>query len=271
MVKTCFVLGAGGARGIAHIGFLQAMDDCGIKPDFIAGCSMGSVIGGCYANGMTPKTMLEIVDSLKMNQLADASLFPFNKKSILKSSKLRKKLEELLGDVTFDKLKIPFECIAGDIVTGEVVTLKTGSVAESVRASSAIPAVFRPVEMGDKVLIDGGVFMPLPLNCVKDFNADAIIVVDVLGPLPEFQRHKGLLTYVLRAVDANSAFLRRKQLKSYSHDLLICPDLGNMSQFKVENLRFGYEQGYKAGIENADKIKAIIEKKRKDKEHSSNR
>ena len=89
MIKTCFVLGAGGARGIAHIGFLQAMDENGIKPDFIAGCSMGSVIGGCYANGMSPSDMLKIVNTIKMNQIADASLFPFNKKSILKSSKLR--------------------------------------------------------------------------------------------------------------------------------------------------------------------------------------
>ena len=271
MIKTCFVLGAGGARGIAHIGFLQAMDENGIKPDFIAGCSMGSVIGGCYANGMSPSDMLKIVNTIKMNQIADASLFPFNKKSILKSSKLRKRLEELLDDVTFDKLKIPFECIAGDIVTGEVVVLKEGCVAEAVRASSAIPAVFRPVEMGDKVLVDGGIFMPLPLTCVKDFNADAVIVVDVLGPLPDYQRNKGLLNHVLRTVDANSAFMRRRQLKTFRHDLLICPELGNMSQFKVENLQFAYEQGYKAGLENAEKIKAIIEKKREQKLRSSNR
>ncbi len=271
MVKTCFVLGAGGARGVAHVGFLKAMDECGIKPDFIAGCSMGSVIGGCYASGMKPDDMMAIVDSLKMNQLADASLFPFNKKSILKSSKLRKKLEELLGDRTFKDLQIPFECIAGDIVTGEVVVLKEGSVAEAVRASSAIPVVFRPVEKGDRVLVDGGIFMPLPLTCVKHFNADAVIVVDVLGPLPEYQRNKGLLSHALRAVDANSAYLRRKQLRAHNHDLLICPELGDMSQFKVERLRFAYEQGYKAGIENADKIKAIIEKKRALKERSSSR
>ncbi|MBQ3235025.1 MAG: patatin-like phospholipase family protein [Clostridia bacterium] len=271
MIKTCFVLGAGGARGIAHIGFLQAMDENGIKPDFIAGCSMGSVIGGCYASGMKPADMLKIVDTMKMSQLADASIFPFNKKSILKSAKLRKRLEELLGDKTFSDLQIPFECIAGDIVTGEVVVLKTGSVAEAVRASSSIPAVFRPVEMGNRVLVDGGIFMPLPLTCVKDFNADAVIVVDVLGPLPDYQKNKGLLNHVLRTVDANSAYLRRRQLKSYRHDLLICPELGNMSQFKVENLRFAYEQGYKAGLENAQKIKEIIEKKRASKIRSSNR
>ncbi|MBO7214525.1 MAG: patatin-like phospholipase family protein [Clostridia bacterium] len=271
MVKICFALGAGGARGVAHVGFLQAMEENGIKPDFIAGCSMGSVVGACYASGMKPNEMMEVVDDLKLLQLLDASFFPFNKKSFLKSSKIKKMLEELLGDKTFADLDIPFECIAGDIVSGEVTILREGNVAEAVRASSAIPMVFSPVEVGDKVLVDGGIYMPIPLICVKDFHADVVIAVDVLGPLPEYKRDKGLINHVLRSIDANSAYLRRRQLKRYRHDLLVCPRLGDMSQFKIENLRFAYEEGYKAGIANVDKIKKIIEKKQSEKLMHSNR
>ena len=115
--KLCFVLGAGGARGIAHVGFLQAMEENGIKPDCIAGCSMGSVVGACYALGMKPIDMMKIVEELKFSELVDVSPFPFTKKSILQSVKLRRKLESVIGNADFKDLKIPFECVAADIAS----------------------------------------------------------------------------------------------------------------------------------------------------------
>ena len=263
MAGLCFVLGAGGARGIAHIGFLQAMEENGIVPDCIAGCSMGSVVGACYSSGMKPKEMMQIVSSLKMSDIADATLFPFNKKGLLRSVKLRNKLENVIGNITFDKLKIPFECIAADIVSGKIYTFKEGSVAEAVRASSSIPAVFHPVEKDGMVLIDGGAFMTLPLNCVKDFDAQAVVVVDVLGELPEYKKDKGLLTHVLRVVDANNYYIKKRHLHAYRHDILIRPELGDMSQYKVEKLEWAYLQGYIAGIKNVEKIKKIIKRKLK--------
>lgn len=262
MSKICYVLGAGGARGISHIGFLQAMEENGIKPDFIAGCSMGSVVGACYANGMKPKEMMEVVNSLKMSDIADASLFPFNKKSLLRSVKLRNKLESVIGKAKFEDLKIPFECIAADIVSGKVITFNSGDVTEAVHASSAIPGVFKPVEKDGMVLVDGGTFMPLPLNCVKDFDADVVIVVDVLGDLLKYKQG-GLIAHILRVVDANNYYLKSRHLRAYKHDLLITPELGDMSQYKVEKLNFAYEQGYIAGLKNLKKIEEIIEKKSK--------
>ena len=262
MSKICFILGAGGARGIAHIGFLQAMEESGIIPDFIAGCSMGSVVGACYAKGMKPKEMMEIVKSLKMSDIADASLYPFNKPSLMRTVKLRNKLEQVIGKTKFEELKIPFECIAGDIISGEVVAFNSGDVLEAVHASSAIPGVFKPVEKDGMVLVDGGVFMPLPLNAVKHFDADVVIVVDVLGELGDYKQ-KGLLSHVLRVVDANSYYLKKRQLRAFKHDLLIVPELGGMSQFKVEKLNFAYEQGYIAGLKNLKKIEEIIAKKQK--------
>lgn len=262
MAKICFVLGAGGARGIAHIGFLQAMEENGIIPDCIAGCSMGSVVGACYAKGIKPTKMMEIVDSLKLSDIADVSLFPFNKKSLLRSVKLRKKLESVIGEeTTFEQLEIPFECIAADIVSGEVVVLKEGSITEAIRASSAIPTVFHPVEKDGRVLVDGAILMPLPLNCVKDFKADIVIAVDVLGDLKTYDSNKGLLSHLLRVVDVNSAYLSSAHVKSFKPNLVIKPNLEDMSQYKVERLNFAYERGYKAGLENAKKILKIIKKK----------
>lgn len=262
MGKLCFILGAGGARGISHVGFLQAMEENGIKPDCIAGCSMGSIVGACYAKGVKPKEMRKIVEELKLSDIADAFIFPFNKKSLLRSVKMRKKIENVIGmDTTFDSLEIPFECIATDIVSGEVFVYKEGSVVEGVCASSAIPSVFHPVEKDGKVLVDGATLMPLPFICVNDFNPDIVVVVDVLGDLKTYESKKGLLNHLLRVVDVNSLYLSSVHLKEYNYDLLIKPELKDMSQYKVENLQFAYDCGYKAGLENVEKIKKLLEKK----------
>ena len=103
--KLCFALGSGGSRGIAHIGFLQAMDENGIKPDAIVGCSMGAIVGACYCAGITPMQMKETADSLKYKDIADIDFFPFSKKGLLRSVKMRNKITSLLGVSTFKELK----------------------------------------------------------------------------------------------------------------------------------------------------------------------
>ncbi len=258
MGKLCFVLGAGGARGVAHVGFLQAMEENGIIPDCVAGCSMGSVVGACYAMGMKPVEMMKVIEELKITDLVDVSTFPFTKKGILQTVKIRRKLESIIGDAEFKDLKIPYECIAADIVSGRLITLKEGKLVEAVIASSAIPAVFHPVEKDGMVLVDGALYMALPLNCVSDFGADKVVVVDVLGKLRPYEPTKNIINHVMRMIDANTYFLTKRHLESFKHDVLIRPELGNMSQFKVEKLQFAYEQGYKAGLEKLDEIKKML-------------
>ena len=256
--KLCFILGAGGARGIAHVGFLQAMDENNIKPDYIAGCSMGAVVGACYSAGFTPERMRGVAESLKFSDIADFSLMPFTKKSTLRSVKMRNKISSLLGDLTFDDLKIPFECIAVDLVSGKEVKLNKGRVADAVCASSAIPMVFRAVEIDGMELVDGGLISRLPFHCVKDFHADKVVAVDVLGGLRPYKHSKSIIGQMLRVVDVNDENHTRRMLRYHKPNVFIEPDLGEMSQFKVEKLSYAYEQGYKAGIEHVDAIKALL-------------
>ena len=104
--KLGFVLGAGGARGIAHIGFLQAMEEKGIKPDYITGCSMGSVVGACYASGMSPDKMKAVATSLKLNHIFDLSANIWGNGALLRANKMYEKIKECVGNVTFNELKI---------------------------------------------------------------------------------------------------------------------------------------------------------------------
>ena len=257
--KLCFALGSGGSRGIAHIGFLQAMDENGIKPDAIVGCSMGAIVGACYCAGITPMQMKETADSLKYKDIADIDFFPFSKKGLLRSVKMRNKITSLLGVSTFKELKIPFACIAVDLVSGKVVTLKDGDLAEAVSASSSIPTVFRPVERDGMELIDGGVLERIPIKQAKKFKPDVIVAVDVLGELQEYKPNNGLLQLLFKVIEVNDCYQTKEYLKKYKPDLLIFPELGDMQQFKVENLAFAYEQGYKAGIKYASEIKKLLQ------------
>ena len=258
MKKLGLVLGSGGARGIAHVGFLQALDENGIVPYCISGCSMGSVVGGLYAKGMTPAEMLEVVKKLKPNDIIDLSLGGFSGKAILKTEKMRKLLNKLFGKVTFDELKTPFMCNAFDIKEGKTVWFDSGEVAPCVRASSSIPIVFKPVKMGGMILIDGGVQTRMPLYAVEKMGAEVIVGIDVLGALRKDYKDKNIITQTLRIIDAVDWAMTSENYKKGGYDLLLMPALGDMSQYVVKDLLFAYEKGYELGTENVDKIKELI-------------
>lgn len=261
--KLGLVLGSGGSRGISHVGFLQALEENGIKPYCIAGCSMGSVVGGLYSKGMTPAEMLSVVERLRPTDIIDLSVGGFQAKSILKTEKMKKLLEKLFDGVKFKDLKTPFSCNAFDIVKGETVWFNKkicpdGEVSEAVRASSSIPIVFQPVETEDgKILVDGGVRIRMPIEAVKKMGADVIVGVDVLGKLRKNFKDKNIIDRSLRIIDAVDWAETSRRYENNDYDLLLMPKLGDMSQYLVKDLKFAYERGYRLGIENIEKIKVL--------------
>lgn len=258
--KLGFALGAGGSRGVAHIGFLRAMEEEGIVPDYVSGCSMGSVIGSCYAKGYTTKYMEEIVKKLKFSDLFDLSLAPIKNGALLRSKKMQKKLKQYLGKTTFGELKIPFTCVATDLIGGEVVVLgeKDREVCSSVVASSSIPTIFKPVQMDDKLLVDGGVLCRVPIDTVRSMGADVVVAVDVLGKVRKCDKKYNVFTIMTRIFDIADCELTRKNIKEKHPDLFIEPDLGDMSQYKFKEIDLAIQKGYETGKAYADKIKQLI-------------
>ena len=257
--KLGLVLGAGGARGIAHVGFLKALEENGIKPYCVAGCSMGSVVGGLYSSGMTPEKMLSVVKMLKPTDIIDLNIAGFLQKSVLKTEKMKKLLDKLFNGAEFKDLKTPFICNAFDIVKGETVWFEDGLVSEAVRASSSIPIVFQPVTTEDgKILVDGGVRIRMPIEAVKKMGADVIVGVDVLGRLRKEFKDNNIIDRSLRIIDAVDWAETNERYEKGDYDLLLMPDLGDMSQYVVKDLVFAYEKGYELGIENIEKIKKLI-------------
>lgn len=262
MSKTLgLALGSGGARGVVHVGFLQALDEEGIKPDYIAGCSMGSVVGGCYAKGMTAAEIRDIVLNLKAKDLIDIAPQLISKMGLLRSKKLHDLLEEHLGGTNIEDMKIPFGCVATDLYSGKLHVFREGDAVMAVQASSTIPSVFRPVEYRGGFYVDGGCLCRVPVKLVKDMGADAVVAVDALKNAADPVENVGnIIAMILRVYDIMDSHItsQTRILESGLCDLLIEPDMKGMSAYEIKELDRAYEEGYNAGKANMEKIKELI-------------
>ena len=182
-------LGSGAARGLAHIGVLEVLFSSRIPVDVIVGCSMGAVIGGCYAAGMAASELLEIGMSIDRREVfRHIDLTVPNRGGLISGTKMDALLEELTRGKTFEELRLPFACTAADINTGEEVVIEDGPIHKGIRASSSIPGVLQPVMHAGHALVDGGILNPIPANYLAALGVDVSIAVDVmpvLKPSPE--------------------------------------------------------------------------------------
>ncbi|MBK1644099.1 patatin [Thiocapsa imhoffii] len=253
-------LSGGGARGAAHVGVLRVIEQLGIPVDYVAGTSMGSIIGGLYAMGMSPDQIEATIEEIDWNAI-------FRDEPPRQQRRIRRNLDdrsfligarpgvnEAEGEVNlvpaliqgqrldlalrrytmpartihnFDDLKIPFRAVATDAVTGGAVILGSGDLATAMRASMAVPAAFSPVEIDDQLLIDGGLAMNLPVSAVREMGADIIIAVDVGGP----RRDREEINNVLEMLDQVMSLVTwRNTQESIAElrpdDVLIVPPLG---------------------------------------------
>lgn len=259
MKKLGLVLGSSGSRGISYVGFLKALEEHGIKPYCVAGSSMGAVVGACYCNGMTTEQMVNEVNNLKASHLIDVSFAPLRNSAILRSNKLVKKLDEFFKDLTYDDLKIPFCSVAVDLWSGELhVSKGKESLTLGVAASATIPSVFRPIQTEGKLLVDGGVRCRLPIQQAKDMGAEVIVVVDALGETRKTEKDFNIITVMIRSYEIMDGVITKYSNQMQSVDLMIYPELGDMSSYKFKEFDMALDQGYKAGIANVEKIKELI-------------
>lgn len=273
--KIGLVLSGGGARGFAHIGVIKVLEENHIPVDYISGASMGGLVGALYSTGRTPADMEQLVETLDWNKLLrgkpDFDDLTFRRKedrrnlpgAITLGGKTAKNLrlpsslnpghevglvlDRLMlpyGDNTdFDNLPIPFRCVATDLVNAETVVLKSGSLAQSLRATMAIPAVFAPVELNGKILADGGILNNIPTDVAKEMGAEIIIVVNIETPIGDrssLQDLVGILgqTFLIATIENSRRSLRQA-------DMIFAPDLENYSTFDFgagkEIVKLGYE------------------------------
>jgi len=185
-LKFGLALGSGSARGMAHIGVIQALEAYHIPIDMIAGTSIGSVVGSVYATGASIKQMKEAALAMKRSKTISLMVPTLPYSGLISGNRAEEILNNIaLKDKTFDDLKIPFAAVATDIKTGAKVILNQGSVIKAVRASISIPGIFTPVKYQDYYLVDGGLVDPVPADVVEKMGADIIIAVSLTQKSPD--------------------------------------------------------------------------------------
>jgi len=184
--KIGLVLGAGSARGLSHIGVLSVLEKYNIKPDYIAGTSIGAAIGAVYCSGMSADRMKRLAITTEWQDLID---FTIPKTGMIAGNKFEEYIQNLTNNCQFSELRIPLRVVATDIKNSHVVVFSDGNVAKAVRASISVPGIFSPVIIDNHELVDGGLVDPIPVDVVKDMGAGMIIAVDVSIDLEQVYIH----------------------------------------------------------------------------------
>lgn len=178
--KIGLALGGGGAKGLAHIGVIKALKWAGIPIDYIAGTSMGAIVGGWYAATGDIEALEEIFLKIKSRDIFPLREVLKNKNgSLFKGDYVEKLLKDNLKNIKIENCKVPFGAVATDVSDGNEVVLSKGSLVEAIRASIALPVIFSPVKIGGRLLMDGGFSNPVPADVVRKMGADYVIAVDV--------------------------------------------------------------------------------------------
>jgi NTE family protein len=284
------VLGGGGARGIAHVGVLKMLQELRVPVDCIAGTSMGSIIGGLYASGMTPEQMTETVQHIDWPQAftdgPPRADLPFRTKEqqrvlltnngvgiqdgrvqlpqgLLQGQNLLLLLQELSLPAAkirdFDQLRVPYRAVATDLATGAPVVLKSGDLAMAMRASMSIPSALVPVKLDGKLLVDGGVSDNIPVDVVRELcRPDVIIVVDVGSPLAPTSELNSLLSITGQLTTILTVRNAQQQLKTLGRrDILITPDLQDISSLAFARSQEAVTIGYAAANDKRGELSRL--------------
>ncbi|MDD5731780.1 MAG: patatin-like phospholipase family protein [Patescibacteria group bacterium] len=227
--KVGLALGSGGPRGLAHIGVIKVLLENNIPIDYIAGSSVGAIVGGLYSYFGDIEKLEKYFAKLTYKDMLEIFSDPRFAHGVFKGEKALKFLRKTVGNKRIEKLKIPFTAIATDLKNGEVVELNKGDLAMSIRASASIPVFFRPIKIGRRYLVDGGNAVPVPVETVRKMGADIIIAVDLdncyVSPKNYMQDvEKASMTQIAeRALDILSYSLAKENIKNA--DIVINPDV----------------------------------------------
>lgn len=181
--RVALVLGAGGARGIAHVGVIEAIEARGYEIAGIAGASMGSLVGGIYAAGRI-REYTEWACALERGDVLRLLDFVYGYPGLIRGERVIAALRELVGDHLIEDLPIPYTAVATDLASQREVWLTRGKLFDAIRASIAIPMIFTPAQFEGRELVDGGLLAPVPIAATRQMRVDRVIAVDVNGPVP---------------------------------------------------------------------------------------
>jgi NTE family protein len=171
-------LGGGAARGFAHLGVIQVLEEAGYRPSHVVGTSAGSLVAALYASGKSTAELNRLAETMQEADITDWML-PILNRGALRGEALAKYVNTQVGGRQLEQMKIPLGIVATDLRSGEPITFRRGNTGAAVRASSAVPAVFQPVRIGEHEYVDGGLVAPVPVRQAREMGANFVIAVDI--------------------------------------------------------------------------------------------
>ncbi|HEY9162875.1 MAG TPA: patatin-like phospholipase family protein [Desulfomonilia bacterium] len=254
--KIALVLGAGAAKGFAHIGVLKVLEANKVPIDFIIGTSAGSVVGAFYAYGYKAYDLQALSMKIEKSDVVDLTI---PKNGFIKGEKLENFINKSLGNTPIEKFKIKFYTVSTDLASGKEVVFASGNAGKAVRASSSIPGIFQPVSISGRTYVDGGVVSPVAVDAARRMGADVVIAVDISGGVGEAVP-EGIMDTILQAIDIMYAKISMYQLNNA--DVVIRPRVGHIGSAELEKRNEAILEGEKAAMAAIPQIQSITDKLR---------
>jgi NTE family protein len=256
--KIALVLGAGASKGFAHVGVIKILESNKIPIHMIVGTSVGSVVGSFYAFGYDAFQLQKLSFAIEKGEIVDLVL-PEN--GFIKGDKLEEFVNKTVKNTPIEKLKIPFYAVAADIQSGEEVAFGRGNTGMAVRASCSIPGIFRPVRIGERVYVDGGVVSPVAVDVAKKFGADVVIAVDISAGV-ERTLPQNTIETILQS--HSIMYSKLASIQVCNADVVIKPKVGYIGSADFSKRHEAILEGERAAIEILPKVIEIVNRLRQE-------
>ncbi len=252
--KIGLALGGGAARGFAHVGVIQVLEEAGIHPGMVAGTSAGSLVASIYASGKTGAQLQRVAETMEEATFADWTLPLFNR-GVLRGDALARYVNIQVGGKRIEDMPLSLGIVATDLHSGSDVIFQRGDTGTAVRASSAIPAVFQPVRISGRDYVDGGLVSPVPVRAVKKMGADLVIAIDISSP-PDGNLPGGTLDILLQTFSIMGKSITTLELKEA--DVVVRPVLTGIASADFGARKQSIEAGRRAMLLQLPQLRSAI-------------
>ncbi|MDI4633858.1 patatin-like phospholipase family protein [Pelomonas sp. V22] len=241
-------LGGGAARGFAHIGVIQVLEEQGIKVDLVAGTSAGSLVAALYASGKSGNEMAQLAETMDEGAITD---WAFPTRGLIRGEALARYVREKTGNKLIEQMPLPLGILATELSDGSPILFRTGDTGTAVRASSSVPAVFQPVKIGNREYVDGGLVAPVPVRFARQMGAELVIAVDISSP-PDEKPAGDALHMLLQTFSIMSRSVNNYELRDA--DVVVRPGLNGVGSADFS----ARKRSIQAGREAAQAMLATI-------------
>ena len=247
-------LGGGAARGFAHVGVIQVLEEAGIQPDLVVGTSAGSLVAALYASGKNSAQLKRVAETMEEAEITDW-MMPILNRGALRGEALARYVNTQVNGRLIEQMKLPLGIVATDLHSGEPVLFRRGNTGAAVRASSAVPAVFQPVKIGSREYVDGGLVSPVPVRQARDMGANVVIAVDISTD-PEGSPASDTFQILMQTFNIMGKSLNTLVLKDA--DVVVKPALMGVKSADFASRRKSIEAGREAMLKQLPRLKEIL-------------